>query len=121
MLFITWITDKINYLLSAGPSRYLITCDSPNTSFFFPAKVPFLFLSIPPSSPHRSHSVHSSCPCTISCRNTEYTLYTFLAKDLQICKLTAVNVVDVEERVERQRRGKGVLDGRWAERDCFSY
>lgn len=44
-----------------------------------------------------------------------------LPKDLHICKLTAVNVVDVEERAERQRRRKGVLDGRWKERDCFSY
>lgn len=44
-----------------------------------------------------------------------------LPKDLHICKLTAVNVVDVVERAERQRRRKGVMDGRWKERDCFSY
>lgn len=29
-----------------------------------------------------------------------------LPKDLHICKLTAVNVVDVEERAGRQRRRK---------------
>lgn len=42
-----------------------------------------------------------------------------LPKDLHICKLTAVNVVDIEERVERQRCRKGVLD-RWKE-IVFSY
>lgn len=44
-----------------------------------------------------------------------------LPKDLHICKLTAVNVVDVEERAERQRCRKLVMDGRWKERDCFPY
>lgn len=41
-----------------------------------------------------------------------------LPKDLHICKLTAVNVVDVVERAEMQRCRKGVVDGRWEERDC---
>lgn len=47
-----------------------------------------------------------------------------LPKDLHICKLTAVNVVDVEEKsgeAETQKKKKGILDGRWKERDCFSY
>lgn len=47
-----------------------------------------------------------------------HTLYV-LPKDLHICKLTAVNVVDVEEQAESQRRRKEVMEGRWKERDCF--
>lgn len=72
-----------------------------------------------PNWPHLSLSVHSSCPCTSSCRNAECTLYKFLPKDLHICKLTAVNVVDVEERAERPRHRKFMTDEIWEERDSF--
>lgn len=39
-----------------------------------------------------------------------------LPKDLHICKLPAVNVVDVEERCR-----KGVMDGRWKQWDFFFF
>lgn len=36
-----------------------------------------------------------------------------LPKDLHICKLPAVNVVDVEEQAKKQRRREQMMDGVW--------
>lgn len=76
--------------------------------------------SFPPSSPHLLLSVHSSCPCTISCRIAECTLYTHFAQRFAYLQVNCCECSRRRGNSREAEKQKSSVEKKVEERDCFS-
>lgn len=109
--FISCITDKINYHLSAEPHQILNPlCAPPQPSLFLPSLSAILVSLHPSILPPSLPLCPQQLPMHYQLQECwMHTLHN-LPKDLHICKLTAVNVVDVRG-TSREAETQKISDG----------